>query len=172
MKILLTGSAGFIGFHLINGLIKRGDDVIGLDSVNDYYEQSLKYERLEQLGFTQFQISYNSLCQSTKHSNYRFIKLQLEDRENLNTLFQTEKFDAVCNLAAQAGVRYSLENPIAYMDSNIVDFINLLEACRHYGVNNLSYASSSSVYGLNESYPFFTSDNVNHPVSLYAASIS
>jgi UDP-glucuronate 4-epimerase len=170
MKILVTGSAGFIGFHLINSLISRGDEVIGLDSINDYYDQSLKYGRLKQTGINREKISYNSFCQSQKHTNYRFIQLQLEDRENLNTLFQAEKFDAVCNLAAQAGVRYSLENPIAYVDSNIVGFINLLEACRHYNVNNLSYASSSSVYGLNESYPFSTSDNVDHPISLYAAS--
>jgi UDP-glucuronate 4-epimerase len=110
------------------------------------------------------------LIQSSTQPNYRFIKLQLEDKDNLETLFHQEQFDAVCNLAAQAGVRYSIENPMAYINANIVGFINILEACRHHGVKNLSYASSSSVYGLNESYPFATTDNVDHPISLYAAS--
>ncbi|MBE0472109.1 MAG: NAD-dependent epimerase [Methyloprofundus sp.] len=170
MKILITGTAGFIGFHLANKLIARGDEVVGLDSINDYYDVRVKYGRLDYAGVAQSDIEYNQLAQSSKHSNYRFIQLQLEDKANLDKLFEAEKFDAVCNLAAQAGVRYSIENPQAYIDANIVGFINILEACRHYGVNNLAYASSSSVYGLNESYPFSTSDNVDHPMSLYAAS--
>lgn len=170
MKILITGTAGFIGFHLARKLIARGDEVVGLDNINDYYDRRVKYGRLAETGILQEQISYGQTVQSAKHANYRFIKLNLEDKANLDSLFQTEKFDAVCNLAAQAGVRYSLENPMAYIDANIIGFINILEACRHAGVKNLSYASSSSVYGLNESYPFSTSDNADHPISLYAAS--
>ncbi len=170
MKILITGTAGFIGFHLANKLIARGDEVVGLDCINDYYDSNVKYGRLGYAGIDQKDIEYNKLVQSSKTANYRFIKLQLEDKENLDSLFELEKFDAVCNLAAQAGVRYSIENPLAYINANILGFINILESCRHYGVENLSYASSSSVYGLNESYPFSTSDNVDHPMSLYAAS--
>lgn len=170
MKVLITGTAGFIGFHLANKLIDRGDEVVGFDSINDYYDKRVKYGRLDYAGIMQDEIAYNQLVTSKKHPNYRFIQLQLEDKENLYKLFENEKFDAVCNLAAQAGVRYSIENPQAYIDANIIGFINVLEACRHYGVNNLAYASSSSVYGLNESYPFATSNNVDHPMSLYAAS--
>ena len=170
LRVLITGTAGFIGFHLANKLIARGDEVVGLDSINDYYDQRVKYGRLDYAGIAESDIEYNSLVQSSKHDNYRFIKLQLEDKENLDKLFATEQFDAVVNLAAQAGVRYSIENPKAYIDANIVGFINILEACRHFDVNNLAYASSSSVYGLNEAYPFSTSNNVDHPMSLYAAS--
>ncbi|CAN8140134.1 Protein CapI [uncultured Thiomicrorhabdus sp.] len=170
MKILITGTAGFIGFHLANKLIARGDEVVGLDSINNYYDVCVKYGRLEYAGIAEDEIDYNKLIQSSKHANYRFIKLQLEDKENIDQLFSVEKFDAVVNLAAQAGVRYSIENPRAYIDANIVGFINILEACRHFDVNNLAYASSSSVYGLNEAYPFSTSNNVDHPMSLYAAS--
>lgn len=169
MKILITGTAGFIGFHLANKLIARGDEVVGLDCINDYYDPNVKYGRLGYAGIDQKDIEYNKLTQSSKTANYRFIKLQLEDKENLDSLFELERFDAVCNLAAQAGVRYSIENPMAYINANIIGFINILESCRHHGVENLSYASSSSVYGLNESYPFSTSDNVDHPMSLYAA---
>lgn len=169
MKIFVTGTAGFIGFHLANQLLTRGDEVVGLDCINNYYDPNVKYGRLDYAGISKDSIEYNRLVQSKKHDNYRFIKLQLEDKENLDKLFADEKFDAVCNLAAQAGVRYSIENPQAYIDANIVGFINILEACRHFGVKNLSYASSSSVYGLNESYPFSTSNNVDHPMSLYAA---
>ena len=169
MKILITGSAGFIGFHLANRLFERGDDVIGLDSINNYYDQNLKFARLSNAGILKDQIKYNKLIQSNKNKNYRFIQLNLEDKENLDQLFNDEKFDSVCNLAAQAGVRYSIENPHAYINSNIVGFMNILEACRKYKVNNLVFASSSSVYGLNESYPFSTSDNVDHPISIYAA---
>jgi UDP-glucuronate 4-epimerase len=170
MKILVTGTAGFIGSHLTQRLLARGDEVVGLDSINDYYDQRVKYGRLERAGIAQSEIEYNKLLTSTTHPNYRFIQLKLEDNEALTSLFAAERFDAVCNLAAQAGVRYSLQNPRAYIDANIVGFLNILEACRHHGVMNLSYASSSSVYGLNEALPFSTSDNVDHPISLYAAS--
>lgn len=170
MKILITGTAGFIGFHLAKKLLERGDEVVGLDSINDYYDQRVKYGRLEETGIAQDAIVYGKLVGSQKHGNYSFIQLNLEDRENVVKLFEEEQFDAVCNLAAQAGVRYSLTNPYAYIDANIVGFINLLEASRHNGVKNFSYASSSSVYGLNEALPFSTSDNVDHPISLYAAS--
>ncbi|MDM8565723.1 NAD-dependent epimerase [Candidatus Halobeggiatoa sp. HSG11] len=170
MKILVTGTAGFIGFHLALRLLERGDTVVGLDSINDYYDVKVKYGRLEVSGINKDEISYNQLMQSTKYPNYQFIQLNLEDRENLNELFANEKFDKVFNLAAQAGVRYSLENPYAYVESNIVGFVNLLEACRHNAIKHFAYASSSSVYGLNESMPFSTRDNVDHPISLYAAS--
>lgn len=170
MKILITGTAGFIGYHLADVLLKRGDEVVGLDNINDYYDVNLKYARLEQTGIAKESISENKLTQSSKYPNYRFIQLNLQDRTALEKLFKDEKFDKVCNLAAQAGVRYSLINPYAYIESNITGFINILECCRHNNVKHLAYASSSSVYGLNEKMPFATSDNVDHPVSLYAAS--
>ena len=170
MKILITGTAGFIGFHLAKYLLDRGDEVVGLDNINDYYDIRIKHGRLEQSGIDHTKIEYNRLLDSTKYSNYSFIKLNLEDKENIDKLFAAEKFDRVCNLAAQAGVRYSLVNPGAYIQANIVGFLNILEACRHNGVEHLAYASSSSVYGSNEAMPFSTSDNVDHPVSLYAAS--
>lgn len=170
MKILVTGTAGFIGSFLALRLLERGDEVIGLDCINDYYDVKIKYGRLKNAGISQEKISYNTLIQSEKYPNYRFINLKLEDRENLFALFKNEKFDKVCNLAAQAGVRYSLVNPYAYIDSNIVGFVNILEACRHHNIKHLAYASSSSVYGLNEGMPFSTSNNVDHPISLYAAS--
>lgn len=170
MKILVTGTAGFIGSHLAKRLLERGDEVVGLDNINDYYDLRVKYGRLERAGIESSSIEYGKLLSSATEPNYRFIKLNLEDREALHALFEQEKFDKVCNLAAQAGVRYSLTNPYAYIDSNIVGFINILEGCRHFSVKHLAYASSSSVYGLNESMPFSTSDNVDHPISLYAAS--
>jgi len=169
-KILITGTAGFIGFHLAKRLLDRGDIVVGLDSINDYYDIRVKHGRLEQTGIHFRDVKYNQLIQSSKYLSYKFIQLQLEDEENLNSLFESQKFDKVINLAAQAGVRYSLENPRAYVDSNIIGFVNILEACRHNGVKHLSYASSSSVYGLNETMPFSTHHNVDHPISLYAAS--
>ena len=156
MKILVTGTAGFIGFHLAQRLIERGDEVVGLDSVNDYYDPAIKYGRLTETGIGKEAVQYNQLAASSKHDNYRFIQLNLEDKENLDTLFAEQKFDTVCNLAAQAGVRYSLINPQAYIDANIVGFVNILEACRHHDIRHLAYASSSSVYGLNESMPFST----------------
>lgn len=170
MKILITGTAGFIGFHLANYLIQRGDEVVGLDSINDYYDIHLKYTRLQTAGIAKEDIEYNKLVPSSKHAKYSFIQLQLEDKGNLEKLFTTQQFDKVCNLAAQAGVRYSLSNPDAYINSNIVGFLNILECCRHNNVKHLAYASSSSVYGLNGKSPFATSDNVDHPISLYAAS--
>jgi UDP-glucuronate 4-epimerase len=170
MKILVTGTAGFIGSFVADQLIARGDEVVGLDSVNDYYDVNVKFGRLDRAGIDSGAVEYNKLMQSTKYPNYKFIKMKLEDKENIDALFKTEKFDRVCNLAAQAGVRYSLINPQAYVDANIVGFVNILEACRHNEIEHLAYASSSSVYGLNESMPFSTSDNVDHPVSLYAAS--
>lgn len=170
MKILVTGTAGFIGYHLAQRLIARGDEVVGLDSINDYYDPAIKYARLEQTGIPQEAIAYNQPVPSTTLENYRFVQLNLEDKPNIDALFEKEGFDKVCHLAAQAGVRYSLINPQAYIHSNIVGFMNILEACRHHTLQHLAYASSSSVYGLNESMPFSTRDNVDHPVSLYAAS--
>ena len=169
MKILVTGTAGFIGFNLAQKLLDRGDEVIGLDNINDYYDVNLKYARLEELGIKRDEISSNKLTQSKTYPKHKFIKMDLANTNEINALFKKEKFDAVCNLAAQAGVRYSLENPHAYIDSNVKGFMNILEACRHNEVKNLSYASSSSVYGLNKSQPFKTSDHTDHPVSLYAA---
>ena len=175
MKILVTGTAGFIGSHLAIKLLNRGDEVVGLDNINDYYDQNVKYGRLQRGGIIDTLedgkgLKYGKLLTSRTNPNYKFIKLNLEDKDAMMKLFKEEKFDAVCNLAAQAGVRYSLTNPDAYMDSNIIGFINILESCRHNGVKNLSYASSSSVYGLNEELPFSTNHNVDHPISLYAAS--
>ena len=169
MKILVTGTAGFIGFHLAQKLLQRGDTVIGLDNINDYYDVNLKYARLNELGIDKNELEENKLISSKTYPNHKFIKANLENTQTINKLFETQKFDAVCNLAAQAGVRYSIENPHAYIQSNVVGFMNILEACRNYNVKNLSYASSSSVYGLNKSQPFKTSDHTDHPVSLYAA---
>lgn len=175
MKILVTGTAGFIGSHLAIKLLERGDEVVGLDNINDYYDQNVKYGRLQRGGIIKTieegkDIPYGKLLTSGTNANYKFIKLNLEDKEAMMKLFKEESFDAVCNLAAQAGVRYSLTNPDAYMDSNIIGFMNILESCRHNNVKNLCYASSSSVYGLNEELPFSTNHNVDHPISLYAAS--
>ena len=175
MKILVTGTAGFIGSHLAIKLLERGDEVVGLDNINDYYDQNVKYGRLQRGGIINSleegkDIPYGKLITSSINEKYKFIKLNLEDKDAMMQLFEKEKFDAVCNLAAQAGVRYSLTNPDAYMDSNIIGFMNILESCRHNNVKNLSYASSSSVYGLNEELPFSTNHNVDHPISLYAAS--
>lgn len=170
MKILVTGTAGFIGYHLANRLIARGDEVVGADSLNEYYDVRLKFDRLAQAGIDKKEILPGQTIQSSKFPNYRFVFLHLEDSEGMQSLFEEESFDAVCHLAAQAGVRYSLINPQAYVQSNITGFVNVLEGCRHQGVRHLVYASSSSVYGLNEAMPFSTADNVDHPVSLYAAS--
>jgi len=150
---LVTGAAGFIGFHTAKRLLERGDAVVGLDNVNDYYDVSLKEARLALLA----------------HPNFRFVKLDLADREGMKRLFETEKFDRVIHLAAQAGVRYSLTNPHAYVDSNLVGFVNVLEGCRHAKIAHLVYASSSSVYGANTEAPFSVEHRVDHPVSLYAA---
>ncbi|GAB2897026.1 NAD-dependent epimerase [Uliginosibacterium flavum] len=154
MKVLVTGAAGFIGMHTSLLLLQRGDEVVGLDNLNDYYDPQLKLDRLAQL---------------TPFANFRFVKLDLADRDGIAKLFAEEKFERVVHLAAQAGVRYSLENPHAYVDSNLVGFVNILEGCRHNAVQHLVYASSSSVYGGNEKTPFSEHDPVDHPVSLYAA---
>jgi UDP-glucuronate 4-epimerase len=168
MKILVTGTAGFIGFHLAKRLINRGDEVVGLDNINPYYTPELKFARLAECGISKEAVHPGFTVQSGRFPNYRFIKAGLEDRETLMNLFSREKFDRVCNLAAQAGVRYSLENPQAYIDSNITGFINILEACRHFPVEHLVYASSSSVYGSNTKMPLATADRTDTPVSLYA----
>jgi UDP-glucuronate 4-epimerase len=169
MKVLVTGSAGFIGFHTVNHLVQDGFEVVGLDNINDYYSPQLKYARLSEAGIDQDDIKWYNLTQSSKNSNYRFVRMNLEDKQQLFSLFQSEKFDYVINLAAQAGVRYSIENPDVYVQSNIVGFHYILEACRHFPVKHLVHASSSSVYGANAKIPFSEEDKVDSPVSLYAA---
>ncbi|GAB1351432.1 MAG TPA: NAD-dependent epimerase [Candidatus Rifleibacterium sp.] len=154
MKILVTGAAGFIGFHLTIYLLKRGDEVVGFDNLNNYYEVKLKHDRLAIL---------------SNHQSFTFVQADLSDRAAVEKVFAEHRFDRVINLAAQAGVRYSLENPHAYIDANIVGFMNILEACRHNKIEHLTYASSSSVYGSNTEMPFSVHHNVDHPVSLYAA---
>ncbi|WP_280671359.1 MULTISPECIES: NAD-dependent epimerase [unclassified Dysgonomonas] len=167
--ILVSGAAGFIGFHVVRKLLNEGFVVIGLDNINDYYDVNLKYGRLRETGIEQSSIKYGEMVQSTKYHNYRFIKANLEDRQAIENLFSTEKINIVCHLAAQAGVRYSIENPHTYIDSNIVGLLNILECCRHNKIEHLVYASSSSVYGMNSKIPFSENDRVDHPVSLYAA---
>jgi len=169
MKILVTGTAGFIGFHLTNKLLEMGTEVVGIDNINDYYSTELKFARLEEAGISKESKSWYRKVESTKGRNYSFYRMNLEDRDKLNRLFETEKFDLVCNLAAQAGVRYSLENPQAYIESNIVGFSNILEACRHHKIKHLVYASSSSVYGNSKKMPLSVADSVDNPISLYAA---
>lgn len=170
MKILVTGAAGFIGYHVSKRLIEKGHKVVGLDNINDYYDVNLKYSRLKELGFERGDTEvFNHLSNSKLYPDFKFIRLDLEDRIEVPKLFKKEKFDIVCNLAAQAGVRYSIENPEAYIDSNIVGYLNILECCRKHKIKHLVYASSSSVYGLNKKIPFETTDNVDYPISLYAA---
>ena len=169
-KILVTGAAGFIGFHVCLNLINKGFQVVGLDNINEYYDPNLKYDRLEELGIDKKNGKrFEIITKSNKFSNFSFIRLDLADREKLPQIFENFQFDKVVNLAAQAGVRYSIDNPSAYIDANIVGFSNLLECCRKYKIEHLIYASSSSVYGQNDKIPFSTSDNVDHPISLYAA---
>ncbi|MBC3758980.1 NAD-dependent epimerase [Hyunsoonleella sp. SJ7] len=170
MKILVTGAAGFIGFHTSKALLENGHTVVGLDNINDYYDVNLKYARLKELGISRNEAEiFANKCISQTYEDFYFVRMNLEDRKELPKLFNSEGFDIVCNLGAQAGVRYSLENPETYMDSNLVGFLNILECCRNYNIKHLVYASSSSVYGLNKKIPFSTSDNVDNPISLYAA---
>src|SRR5512139_1816477 len=154
MKLLVTGAAGFIGYHTAKLLLERGDEVVGLDNLNDYYDVRLKHTRLEIL---------------QREAGFKFVKLDLADRAGIAALFAAERFERVINLAAQAGVRYSIQNPLAYVDSNVVGFANILEGCRHHGVEHLVYASTSSVYGANTRMPFSVHQNVDHPLSFYAA---
>ena len=163
MKYLVTGAAGFIGFHVSKKLFEQGHEVVGIDNLNDYYDVNLKLARLAKLD------EFTSVNTSDNAESFRFLNLDLTDRDNIAQLFASEKFDRVIHLAAQAGVRYSIENPMAYAESNLIGHLTILEGCRNNKVKHLIYASSSSVYGLNNKTPFSTSDSVDHPVSLYAA---
>ena len=177
MKILVTGAAGFIGFHLVEALVKLGHVVVGIDNINDYYDINLKYARLAESGIDRSKVDRHSelvsesldYVLSDKYQNYRFVKLDITNLKGLEQLFEKENFTHVVNLAAQAGVRYSIENPHAYVQSNLVGYVNILECCRHNKIEHLVYASSSSVYGANAKIPFSEEDRVDHPVSLYAA---
>jgi len=169
LKVLITGTAGFIGFHLVKKFVDEGHEVVGLDNINDYYDTALKYGRLEVQGIAREKIVPGKMVPSTRFETYRFIQMPLEERDAMQALFAKEGFDAVCHMAAQAGVRYSIENPHAYIDSNIIGFVNILEGCRHQKVGHLAFASSSSIYGMNTKMPFETSDGTDHPISLYAA---
>lgn len=169
-KILVTGTAGFIGFSVVDRLLQEDCyDITGLDNINSYYSPKLKLARLEQHGISEEKIAYGTRVRSLSYPNYRFIKLGLEDKIEMGKLFAEEQFDIVIHLAAQGGVRYSLENPHAYIDSNITGFLNILEGCKNTHVKHLIYASSSSVYGANTTVPFSENDAVNSPISLYAA---
>lgn len=170
MKILVTGAAGFIGSSVARRLVGRGDEVVGLDNINDYYDVNLKYGRLELLGIEQANVDWYKFVTSSTYDKLRFIRMNIEDTQAMKMLFANEGFDAVVNLAAQAGVRYSIENPYAYAQSNLDGFLNILEGCRHNKIKHLVYASSSSVYGLNGKVPFSEKDSIAHPVSLYAVS--
>ncbi|SNR14887.1 NAD-dependent epimerase/dehydratase family protein [Tenacibaculum jejuense] len=170
MKILVTGAAGFIGFHLTKSLLELGHTVVGIDNINDYYDVNLKYDRLKELGILEGSSSkFHHACYSEIFPSLSFVRMNLEDGNKLEVLFKENNFNVVCNLAAQAGVRYSIQNPRAYIDSNIVGFLNILECCRCNKIDHLVYASSSSVYGMNSKIPFSEEDQVDSPVSLYAA---
>lgn len=169
MKVLVTGTAGFIGFHVVQKLLDYGHEVVGLDNINAYYDVQLKLDRLKSHGIGSADIWYNRLQKSHIHEQYHFVQLNLEDINNVEHLFQIHRFDAVCHLAAQAGVRYSLENPQTYITSNIQGFFNVLDCCRQFKISHLVYASSSSVYGNNPKVPFSTEDKSDAPISLYAA---
>lgn len=169
MSILVTGGAGFIGYHLCKRLIQTSENIVTLDNINSYYDPRLKYGRLKDLGFDQNEIEYNKVVASNLTTNLHFIQLSLDDLEGLKELFAKYKFKYVINLAAQAGVRYSLENPHVYASSNLVGFVNLLECCKQHKILHLLYASTSSVYGLNKKTPFSENDSTEHPITLYAA---
>lgn len=169
MKILVTGTAGFIGFHVTERLLAGGWEVTGIDNINDYYDPAIKLGRLKVSGIEAANLGFCEPVRSALHPAYRFIRMNLEDVSSMLQLFRDEEFDVVCHLAAQAGVRYSLQNPWAYIDSNITGFMNILEGCRREGVRHLVYASSSSVYGLDERMPLSEHQGVDHPISLYAA---
>lgn len=168
-KVLVTGAAGFIGAATVRALLEKGYDVVGIDNINSYYDTRLKYARLEEAGISQKQIMDNDVVHSVFGTPYRFVKMELTDRIGLMRLFDEERFSYVVNLAGQAGVRYSIENPFAYVESNVVGFLNVLECCRHYPVKHLLYASSSSVYGMDNKVPYSEDDMTDTPVSLYAA---
>jgi UDP-glucuronate 4-epimerase len=168
-KILVTGTAGFIGFHLAQKLVEQGCEVVGIDNINGYYDTRLKYARLKETGISEEAKHWGRTIRSSKYPNYKFCRINLEDSENIFHLFGKEKFDQVVHLAAQAGVRYSLENPLAYVESNLVGYMHILEACRRHKIRHFVYASSSSVYGDSDKMPLSVDDRVDHPISLYAA---
>lgn len=169
MKILVTGAAGFIGAATVKALLERGHEVVGLDNLNSYYDTGLKYARLADAGIPQADVRENKMVCSRTHSAYRFTKMELIDRIGMDALFGSERFDIVINLAGQAGVRYSIENPFAYVEGNVTGFLNILENCRHHPVRHLIYASSSSIYGMSDHVPYAEGDKTDRPVSLYAA---
>ena len=169
MKILVTGAAGFIGATTVKELLKRGHQVVGTDNINSYYDTALKYARLAEAGISQADIREKTPVRNTTHPDYSFVKIDLTDRISMDALFESEHFDAVINLAGQAGVRYSIENPFAYVESNILGFLNILENCRRHPVKHLIYASSSSIYGMSDHIPYAEDDRTDSPVSLYAA---
>ena len=168
-KILITGSAGFIGYHLTKKLLDQGNYIVGIDNINDYYDVNLKFSRLTETGIKRESIDWYKEVKSSFYDKYIFIRVNLEEKKKLEEIFFKHKFDIVINLAAQAGVRYSIENPDLYIQSNIVGFFNILECCRNYKIKHLLYASSSSVYGENKNVPFSSEDKVDKPISLYAA---
>lgn len=169
-KVLVTGAIGFIGYHLTERLLKEGYEVVGIDNINAYYDVRLKYAKLPILGIAEEQVQPNVILQSNKHKNFKFSKIDITDRFHIEELFRLEKFDIVVNLAAQAGVQYSIQNPHSYIENNIMGFINLIDAAKTNNIKHFVYASSSSVYGNREDVPFKETDNVDNPISLYAAS--
>lgn len=170
MKILITGAAGFIGYHVCLKLANSSHEIVGIDNINSYYDIKLKLDRLKELGFNANEVmNFNKRCLSTNYNNLNFLRIDISDNAIIDNFFASENFDVVCNLAAQAGVRYSISNPKAYIDSNINGFLNILEGCRNYNVKHLVYASSSSIYGKNKKVPFEINDKVDQPISLYAA---
>lgn len=170
MKILITGAAGFIGFHLVKKLVAcKNTEIVGIDNINNYYDVQMKYDRLAECGIEREHISENSVVESVAYNNYKFGKIDITDYQTLFELFKDQQFDYVINMAAQAGVRYSIENPHSYVQSNMVGFTNILECCRYHSIKHFIYASSSSVYGMNNKIPFSEDDNVDYPVSFYAA---